>query len=98
MQLTANSRVAILLQGGIKGDHGKTGLAFLRYSQTKIVAVIDSETAGESLVRLTKIKQDVPIVENVQTALVHQPDILLIGMAPSGGQLSPGLFLSLIHI
>ena len=35
MQLTANSRVAILLQGGIKGNHGKTGLAFLRYGQTR---------------------------------------------------------------
>lgn len=92
MQLTANSRVAILLQGGIKGDHGKTGLAFLRYSQTKIVAVIDAETAGASLVKLTGIEQDVPIFPSVQAALVSQPDILLIGMAPSGGQLSPDLF------
>lgn len=87
MQLTANSRVAILLQGGVKGSHGKTGLAFLRYSQTKIVAVIDSETAGESLESLTQIKQSVPIVIDIASALVYQPDILLIGIAPSGGQL-----------
>jgi len=87
MQLTVNSRVAILLQGGIKGDRGKTGLAFLRYSQTNIVAVIDSETAGQSFQELTKIEQSVPIVRDTASALVYQPDILLIGIAPSGGQL-----------
>lgn len=91
MQLTANSRVAILLQGGIKGHHGKTGLAFLRYSQTKMVAVIDSEAEGESLVGLTKIERNVPIVKNVQAALTYQPDILLIGIAPSGGKLPSDL-------
>ena len=87
MQLTSNSRVAILLQEGIKGIHGKTGLAFLRYSQTDTVAVIDSQTAGESLESLTKIPRSVPIVKDVASALVYQPDILLIGIAPSGGQL-----------
>ena len=87
MQLTANSRVAILLEGGIKGDRGKTGLAFLRYSQTKVVAVIDSQTAGEPLASLTKIDRAVPIVSDIASALVYQPDILLIGIAPSGGQL-----------
>jgi len=87
MKLTANSRVVILLEGGIKGIHGKTGLAFLRYSQTNIVAVIDSETAGESLESSTKIEQSVPIVSDTASALVYQPDILLIGIAPSGGQL-----------
>lgn len=91
MQLTANSRVAILLQGGIKGNHGKTGLAFLRYGQTKIVAVIDAEAEGESLVGLTKIERNIPIVKNVQAALIYQPQILLIGIAPSGGQLPPDL-------
>ena len=57
--LTANSRVAILLKGGVKGHHGKTGLAFLRYSQTNIVAVIDPESVGESIAKLTGIERDV---------------------------------------
>lgn len=85
--LTANSRVAILLTGEIKGIHGKTGLAFLRYSQTDIVAVIDSEAVGESLTALTGIERDVPIVSNTAAALTYNPDVLLIGIAPSGGQL-----------
>jgi uncharacterized NAD-dependent epimerase/dehydratase family protein len=91
MQLTPHSRVVILLQGGIKGQHGKTGLAFLRYSQTQVVAIIDAEAQGESLSELTKIKRDVPILGDVTAALVYQPDVLLIGIAPSGGQLPPDL-------
>lgn len=87
MELTASSRIAILLQGGTKGHHGKTGLAFARYSQTDIVAIIDSEAVGESLVELTKIDRPVPIVADVEAALTYKPDILLIGIAPSGGQL-----------
>lgn len=85
--LTANNRVAILLENGIKGHHGKTGLAFLRYSNTQIVAVIDRFCVGESLAELTGIEQDVPIVDDVQAALSYQPDVLLIGIAPSGGEL-----------
>ena len=85
--LTANSRVAILLQGGVKNHHGKTGLAFLRYSQTNIVAVIDPESVGESIAELTGIERDVAIAESTQAALVYNPDTLLIGIAPSGGQL-----------
>lgn len=91
MMLTATSRVAILLTNEIKGVHGKTGLAFLRYSQTDIVAVIDPETAGESLVKLTGIERNVPIVQNTQAALAYNPDVLLIGIAPSGGQLAAEL-------
>jgi uncharacterized NAD-dependent epimerase/dehydratase family protein len=89
--LTANTRVAILLEAGIKGNHGKTGLAFLRYSNTDIVAVIDRFCAGESLVELTQINLDLPIVSDIRSALAYQPDVLLIGIAPSGGALPPNL-------
>lgn len=87
MLLTAKHRVAILLHQGIKSDHGKTGLAFLRYSQANIVAVIDTESVGESLVRLTGIDKDIPILDSVSAVLTYHPDVLLIGIAPSGGKL-----------
>ncbi len=89
--LIANNRVAILLHEGIKGDHGKTGLAFLRYSDTNIVAVIDRTCAGESLVELTGIQQNAPIISSVEEALNYHADVLLIGIAPSGGQLPADL-------
>lgn len=87
MALTAKHRIAILLHEGIRGHHGKTGLAFLRYSEASVVAVIDAQCAGESLVELTGINRDVPIVASVSEALAYQPEVLLIGIAPSGGNL-----------
>ena len=90
MMLTANSRVAILLNGGMS-HRGKTGLAFLRYSHSNIVAVIDPESAGKSLVGLTGIARDVPLVRDIRAALPYNPNTILIGIAPSGGQLPSNL-------
>ncbi|MGK7939775.1 MAG: DUF1611 domain-containing protein [Crocosphaera sp.] len=85
MYLTAKHRVAILLHEGIKGTHGKTGLAYLRYGQAAIAAVIDTQFAGQSLKEVAGIPKDIPIVANVEAALAYKPDVLLIGIAPSGG-------------
>lgn len=87
MQLTANQRLAILLHGGIRGTYGKTGLSLLRYSETPIVAVIDGQCAGESLPLLTGIAREIPVVATVEAALAYAPDVLAIGIAPSGGAL-----------
>ncbi|TAE51481.1 MAG: DUF1611 domain-containing protein, partial [Oscillatoriales cyanobacterium] len=84
-----NGKVAILLHEGILGTSGKTGLAFLRYSEAQIVAVIDRQCPGKSLSELTGIPQQLPIVASVAEALQFAPDILLIGIAPSGGVLPP---------
>lgn len=83
----ASGRVAVLLHGGIRGTQGKTGLALLRYSEAEIVAVIDRDCPGQSLKELTGISRDVPIVASVTDALPHQPTVLAIGIAPSGGVL-----------
>jgi len=79
--------VAILLHEGILGGTGKTGLTLLRYSQAQIVAVVDRECAGKNLFELTGINKNVPIVASVAEALSYQPDVLAIGIAPSGGAL-----------
>ncbi len=87
MRLEVKQRLAILLHEGIQGAHGKTGLALLRYSESPIVAVIDRQCAGESLPLLTGIAREVPIVATVAGALPYAPDVLAIGIAPSGGVL-----------
>ncbi|MDJ0582549.1 DUF1611 domain-containing protein [Crocosphaera sp.] len=91
MHLTANHRVAILLDEGVKGSHGKTGLAYIRYGQAAIAAIIDAQTAGQSLEKVAGMAKDIPIVADLQTALAYKPDVLLIGIAPSGGILSDRL-------
>ncbi len=87
MRLALNQRVAILLHEQIKGTHGKTGLAILRYSEAQIVAVIDREHPGQSLTELTGIKRNVPIVSSVAASLEYKPEVLVIGIAPKGGVL-----------
>jgi uncharacterized NAD-dependent epimerase/dehydratase family protein len=85
--LTPQHRLAVLLHHGLKGDRGKTGLALLRYSEAPIVAVIDRDCPGESVRALTNIDCDAPIVASAQDALPHRPDVLAIGIAPTGGKL-----------
>lgn len=87
MRLEGNQRLAILLHEGIRGTNGKTGLALLRYSQAPVVVVIDQQCAGESLSQLTGIPCNVPIVASVEEALAYAPDVLTIGIAPTGGGL-----------
>ncbi len=87
MYLTPESRIALLMHEGTQSTMGKTGLSMLRYSKPPIVAVIDYQSAGQSLATLTGIQRDVPIVASVSEALTHQPNVLAIGIAPSGGKL-----------
>ena len=87
MHLTAKHRIAILLHEGVTDSRGKTGLAMLRYSQASIVAVIDQQRVSQSIPELTGIQRQVPIVASVQQALAYKPNVLAIGIAPSGGTL-----------
>jgi len=85
--LKSHHRLAILLHEGIRGNKGKTGLSLLRFSEATIAAVIDRDCAGEDLVSLTGINRPAPIVASVHDALSYQPDVLAIGIAPTGGSL-----------
>lgn len=87
MYLQPHHRIAVLLHGGILGNKGKTGLALLRYSENPIVAVIDEDCAGQKISELTGIQHSVPVVPSVEAALAYKPDVLAIGLAPSGGRL-----------
>lgn len=87
MHLHPHHRIAILLHNGITGEKGKTGLALLRYSQNPIAVVVDETCAGQSLKALTGIDCPAPIVATMQEALAYKPDVLAIGLAPSGGRL-----------
>ncbi|MGF1567666.1 MAG: DUF1611 domain-containing protein [Nodosilinea sp.] len=92
MYLKPDSRIALLMHEGTQSTMGKTGLAMLRYSQSLVVAVVDYQSAGRSLVELTGIDRAIPIVDSVAAALAYQPDVLAIGIAPSGGKLPDAWF------
>lgn len=90
--LRLNDRVAVLLHEGIQGTQGKTGLAFTRARPDSVVAIIDHQCSEQSYQGLTKIVCQAPIVSSVTEALKHQPTVLLIGIAPSGGVLPDSWF------
>ncbi|MEX0269816.1 DUF1611 domain-containing protein [Leptolyngbyaceae cyanobacterium UHCC 1019] len=85
--IQSHHRLAILLHEGVQGDRGKTGLALLRYTESPVVAVIDRQSPGASLNDLTGIMSSAPIVASVTEALAYQPDVLVLGTAPTGGAL-----------
>lgn len=85
--LKPTDRLAILLHEGTQSSKGKTGISLLRYSENPIVAVIDQACAGESLRQLTGIDRNAPIVASVKESIDYQPNVLAIGIAPSGGAL-----------
>ncbi|TVQ05996.1 MAG: DUF1611 domain-containing protein [Leptolyngbya sp. DLM2.Bin27] len=92
MHLKPDSRIALLMHEGTQSPMGKTGLALLRFSSSPIVAVIDYQAAGRSLYELTGIDQPIPVVESLTEALTYTPDVLAIGIAPSGGKLPEAWF------
>lgn len=92
MHLKPDSRIALLMHEGTQSTMGKTGLALLRFSQSPIVAVIDYQGAGRSLYNLTGIDKPIPVVVSLAEALAYTPDVLAIGIAPSGGKLPEAWF------
>ncbi|HLJ82346.1 MAG TPA: DUF1611 domain-containing protein, partial [Ktedonobacterales bacterium] len=84
-------RVAILAEGRFNWQDAKTAVGILRYSSDDVVAVIDSTRAAQdAAVALGDANgpgRGVPIVANVAEALTHNPDTLVIGIAPIGGRL-----------
>jgi uncharacterized NAD-dependent epimerase/dehydratase family protein len=76
-------RYLILAEGYSGDDHyGKTAYGIVRYGSDPVVAVVDSERAGETL-------EGVPIVGSVGDALALEPTTALVGVAVAGGRLPP---------
>ena len=82
-------RIAILAEGMFEWHYGKTATGVIRYGQDPVVAVIDSTKVGQDVSHALEalIGVGIPIVRDIHEALQHQPDTLLIGIAPQGGVL-----------
>lgn len=89
--LSPDQRLVVLLHGGLADLSGKTGLALLRYRPGPIVAVVDPAHAGRPLVEVTGIDRPVPVVASLAAALAFEPEVAVVGLAPSGGRLGPAV-------
>ena len=67
--------------------NGKMGHGILRYSDNPIACVIDFNQGGKTTRDLFEFGPDVPVVSNVEQALGYGGEVLVLGMAPSGGRL-----------
>jgi uncharacterized NAD-dependent epimerase/dehydratase family protein len=74
----------LVLAEGRSGDphYGKTARGVVRYGADPVVALLDSERAGE-------MYEGIPIVGTVNDALCFNPTTALVGVATQGGRFPP---------
>jgi len=84
-------RLAVLTGDALGLFSAKTASSVIRYRPDDVVAVIDWAHAGQDLAELLGWGEGIPIVRDFAAAKAYQPNALLIGLAPIGGQLTPEL-------
>ena len=74
----------LILAEGRSGDphYGKTARGVIHYGRDPVVAILDSQRAGERY-------GDFPIVATVEEALPFEPTTALVGVATAGGRFPP---------
>jgi uncharacterized NAD-dependent epimerase/dehydratase family protein len=78
-----SERLLILAEGySADPHHGKTMSGVLRYRREDVVAVLDSQHAGET-------RAGIPVVAAVAEALTFGPTTALVGVATQGGRFPP---------
>ena len=82
-----SQRLLILAEGQLGVFSSKTTTSLLRYRGNDCVAVLDSQNAGKHTDAVLGVPAKVPILATLEEGLALRPDALVIGIAPSGGQL-----------
>jgi uncharacterized NAD-dependent epimerase/dehydratase family protein len=81
--LVSPTRYLVLAEGKSGDPHfGKTARGVMRYAPEKVVALLDTERAGET-------EEGFPIVGTVNEALCFNPTTALVGVATAGGRFPP---------
>ena len=76
-------RYLVLAEGKSGDEHyGKTMRGIVHYAPDPVVAILDSERAGESY-------RGIPIVSTVEEALAYEPTTATVGVATQGGRFPP---------
>jgi uncharacterized NAD-dependent epimerase/dehydratase family protein len=77
-------RRLLILGEGYSHDphHGKTMRGIISYGRDPVVAIVDSQRAGEE-------HQGIPIVAGVTEALAYEPNVAVVGVATTGGRFPP---------
>jgi len=97
MRPIGKRKIVVLAEGGFDLLEAKTAVGVIRYGHDPVVAVVDSRYAGKSAYDIVGTGQDVPMVDSLSDALVHEPNTLLLGTAPRGGVLPAAWRSQVIH-
>ena len=83
-------RLAVLTGGLLDDLHAKTAHGVLRYGSRDVVCVVDDVHAGRGVAEVVPFcERDVPVVADVVAAHALGANVLLVGIAPAGGKLTP---------
>jgi uncharacterized NAD-dependent epimerase/dehydratase family protein len=82
-------RFLILADENFGPMSSKTANGCIRYTHDQVVAVLDRTQAGKTAQQVLGFGGDIPVVATFEEGLSKQPNAILIGIAPSGGQLPP---------
>lgn len=87
--LTPKNKVIVYAQDSFGVETAKTGIGFIRYGLCETVGVVDKRLAGKTTTDVFKPLPPIKIFNSIEEAKKARPDadVLLIGIAPSGGQL-----------
>jgi uncharacterized NAD-dependent epimerase/dehydratase family protein len=94
--LKPQQKVALYMEGFMHSDYGKMGLGVARYLQNPIVGIIDSQNAGSNINKEHSIDREIPIFEKLDQVIDQGAEVLLLGIAPSGGKI-PDTWLPMIE-
>ncbi len=80
----ASGKKYLVLAEGRSGDehYGKTMRGIVHYAPDPVVAILDSERAGETY-------RGIPIVATVEEAMRYEPTTATVGVATQGGRFPP---------
>jgi uncharacterized NAD-dependent epimerase/dehydratase family protein len=85
--MSITPRYLILAEGAFGPHSSKTAVGCIRFTPEHVVGVLDSTKAGRTVQEVLGFGGAIPIVDSVAAGLPLNPNILLIGIAPTGGQL-----------
>ena len=74
------------MEGALDSDSGKMGYGLMRFSKHPIVCVLDSKFAGKTVKEAVGLPYNIPVVTTIEEALEKSSEILVLGIAPSGGK------------
>lgn len=82
----SSKELCIYMEGALDNDSGKMGYGLMRFSKHPIVCVIDSKFAGKLVSEAVDLPYDIPVISSIDEAIQKGSEILVLGIAPSGGK------------